>query len=201
VKKEQILAIGDFLTYYYEDLNFIKMFQDFKENRISLTDYVKKDKGTFYSFLIEFKVTRNFAKGMADRLLIETLEFVNSSDADNVDLFAEKLSETDLTRGNTTTSLASKILFLNNPWNIIPMDTLTRKALKQNENKYSVYKLNLDKYRQTNKTIIEECILYVKPLTAIIENKFIDKLKGFNIICENRIIDKLLWNTAYTGSW
>ena len=181
--------------YYYEDLKYIKMFQDFKENKISLKDYVTKNEGTFYSFLIEFKVTRNFAKGKTDKLLLATIEFINSDNADNVDRLAERLAETDLTRGKTATSLASKILFLNNPWNIIPMDTLTRKALNQNENKYSIYKVNLDKYRRTNKTIIEECLHYANPLATIIENEFSDKLRDLNIIRENRIVDKLLWTT------
>lgn len=187
--------------YYYEDLKYIKMFQDFKANKIPLKDYVAKNKGTFYSFLIEFKVTRNFTKGKTDKLLLETIEFIENNNADNVDRFAERLSETDLTRGNKTTSLASKILFLNNPWNIIPMDTLTRKALKQNENNYSIYKVNLDKYRHKNKTIIEECLHYAKPLATIIECEFSDKLKDLNIIRENRIVDKLLWTTKENGSW
>jgi len=201
MKKEQIQVIGNFLMYYYEDLKYIKMFQDFKANKIPLKDYVAKNKGTFYFFLIEFKVTRNFTKGKTDKLLLETIEFIENNNADNVDRFAERLSETDLTRGNKTTSLASKILFLNNPWNIIPMDTLTRKALKQNENNYSIYKVNLDKYRHKNKTIIEECLHYAKPLATIIECEFSDKLKDLNIIRENRIVDKLLWTTKENGSW
>lgn len=201
MKKEQIQAIGIFLTYYYEDLNYIKNFQDFKENSILLEEYVKKDKGTFYSFLIEFKVTRNFVKGTVDKLLLETLDFVRNSNPEDVDLFAKRLAKTELTRGNTTTSLASKILFLNNPWKIIPMDTLTRKTLKQNENKYSTYQINLTNYCQKNKTIIEECLVYTKPLTTIIENEFSGKIKDLDVIRENRIIDKLLWATRENGNW
>jgi hypothetical protein len=91
--------------------------------------------------------------------------------------------------------LASKILFLNNPWEILPMDTLTRKAFKQNENKYFIYANNLEKYRQTNKTIIEKCLLHTKTLTSFVEQDYQGKINDLHIIRENRIIDKLLWST------
>lgn len=195
MKKEHIQAIGNFLMYYYEDLNYIKLFQDFKENRISLKDYGIKNKGTFYSFLIEFKIIRNFEKGATEQLLLETRKYIESSIEDNVDLFAEELAKTSLTRGNKAISAASKILFLNNPWDIIPMDKLTRKALKQNDNKYSIYKANLDHYRKANKGVIEECLFYVNPWATTLENEFVDRINDLNIIRENRMIDKLLWTT------
>ena len=193
---QQIQTVGNYLSTYNTDLNYVKMFQDFKANKISDSDYVKKDIGTFYSFLIEFRVARNFSQGAVDKLLTETLNWVNSNNADNVDLFADKLATTNLTRGKTMTSLASKILFLNNPWKIIPMDTLARKALKQKDNKYSTYDKNLNVYRQTNKPIIDSFIQYTKPLTTIIDNEYKDKLQDIHIISENRIVDKLLWTSG-----
>lgn len=193
---QQIQTVGNYLSTYNTDLNYVKMFQDFKANKISAADYVTKDIGTFYSFLIEFRVARNFSQGAVDKLLTETLNWVNSSNADNVDLFADKLASTNLTRGKTMTSLASKILFLNNPWKIIPMDTLARKALKQKDNKYSTYDKNLNVYRQTNKPIIDSFIQYTKPLTTIIDNEYKGKLQDIHIISENRIVDKLLWTSG-----
>lgn len=196
MKKGQIQAIGNFLQFYDTDLNYIKMFHDYKENRISRTDYIKKEIGTFYSFIIEFRIARNFKQGAVDRLLDLTLDWTKSIKSDNVDLFAQMLAKTNLTRGITTTSLASKVLFLNNPWTIIPMDSQTRKAFGQKENKYSIYKTNLDKYRQTDKAIIKECLQYTKPLTAFVDKNYYNKIKDIDIICENRMIDKLLWTTG-----
>jgi hypothetical protein len=193
---EQIKAIGNFLQYYYTDLLYIKKFQDFKENKISLTDYVKKDIGTFYSFLIEFRIVRNFRQGASDKLLAETHKWISSQKSDNVDQFAEMLSKTNLTRGSTTTSLASKVLFLNNPWNILPMDTQTRKVFKQTENSYSIYTTHLQKYRNTNKTIIDKCLVLTKPMTSFVEKDFQNHFKDLDIIRENRIIDKLLWSAG-----
>jgi hypothetical protein len=193
---KQIQTIGNYLSTYSTDLNYIKMFQYFKENKISASYYVKKDIGTFYSFLIEFRVVRNFSHGAVDKLLDETLVWINSSGADNVDLFADNLATKGLTRGKIMTSLASKILFLNNPWKIIPMDTLARRALKQKENKYSIYDKNLNVYRQTKRPIIENLIQYTKPLTTIIDNEYKGKLKDIDVISENRIVDKLLWTSG-----
>jgi hypothetical protein len=192
---QQIQAIGNFLQYYYTDLLYINKFQDFKEKKLSLADYVSKNVGTFYSFLIEYRVTRNYAQGTTGKLLLETINWVNSRNADNVDSFTERLLKSGLTRGNTTTSLASKILFLNNPWEILPMDTLTRKAFKQTENNYSIYRTNLEEYRQTNKHIIDTCLLHTKSLTSVVESDYNGKIKDLQIIRENRMIDKLLWST------
>ena len=131
---KEIEATGNFLAYYYTDLIYIEKFQDYKNNSISKNEYITNEKGTFYSFLIEFKVVRNFNKGEVNKLLELTNNFVNGISPIDVDLFAEILLDSNLTRGNLMTSLASKILFLNNPWQIIPMDTLARKSLNQKDN-------------------------------------------------------------------
>jgi hypothetical protein len=192
--KEQIQATGNFLISYHNDLNYIKKFRDFKENKISENEYIEKKYGTFYSFLIEFRVARNFSQGMVDKLLEETYSFVNGKYPNDVDLFAENLAKSNLTRGKVMASMASKILFLNNPWEIIPMDTLARKTLNQKENKYKTYEKNLEIYREQNKTVIENCIIFTKPLTEIVNKEFENKIENLNKISENRIIDKLLWS-------
>jgi hypothetical protein len=194
--KEQIQATGNFLSTYYTDLNYIRNFQRFKYGRFSATEFLKKDIGTFYSFLIEFKIIRNISQGSADRLLKETINWIHGSNVDNVDLFAKKLSKTKLTRGNVVTSMASKILFLNNPWIIIPMDALARKALKQRENNYATYIDNLTTYRKENKLVLKKLIEYTKPMTSLVDNEFKKELSNIKLICENRAVDKLLWTTG-----
>ncbi|RZK07562.1 MAG: hypothetical protein EOO43_21580 [Flavobacterium sp.] len=108
---KQIQAIGHFLSYYRSDLIYINQFQDFKRGNISAENYIKKDIGSFYSFLIEFRVVRNFPSGTVHKLLAETAEWIKTAEADNVDLFAAKLANEGLTRGNLMVSMASKILF------------------------------------------------------------------------------------------
>ena len=193
--QKQIQAIGNFLTYYRNDLNYIKQFQDFKNGKISAENYIKKDSGSFYSFLIEFRVVRNFPKGTVNELLNETFLWIQNEDFDNVDLFAKNLSSKGLTRGKLMASMASKILFLNNPWKIIPMDSLARKTLKQKENQYSIYSKNLEKFKAENESIFVSSLKYINPLTEIIHTEFND-LNDLDLICKNRVIDKLLWTTG-----
>ncbi|PKB17954.1 hypothetical protein [Flavobacterium sp. 5] len=188
---KQIQAIGNFLTYYRTDLNYINQFQNFKKGKISPEEYIKKDAGSFYSFLIEFRVVRNFPSGTVNKLLAETSLWIKNNESDNVDLFAEKLSET-ITNKKIMTSMASKILFLNNPWEIIPMDSLARKTLNQKENKYSIYKNKLIGFKNNNESIFENSLKYTNSLTDIIHNEFND-LENLSVICRNRIVDKLLW--------
>jgi len=129
ITKEHVEAIGNFLSTYYTDLKYIYNFQQFKHDTISVEEFLQKDTGSFYSFLIEFRIIRNITQGSAKELLNETNSWVNGNHADDVDGFAKKLSRTHFTSGRTLTSLASKVLFLNNPWDIIPIDARARKAL------------------------------------------------------------------------
>lgn len=189
--EKQIQAIGNFLTYYQTDLNYIKQFHDFKTNKISAENYIQKAHGSFYSFLIEFRVVRNFPSGTVDKLLNETSNWVNSQHANDVDLFAQKLAEKGLTKG-VMTSMASKILFLNNPWEILPMDSLARKTLNHKENKYSIYNDKLEIFKQESKSVFDSALNYTNSLTSIIHQEF-SGLSDLETICRNRIIDKILW--------
>lgn len=193
--KKQIEAIGHFLAYYYTDLLYISQFQSYIGGKISEIDYVSKTKGSFYSFLIEFRIVRNFQGGQALRLLEETSNFVRLSDCRDVDGFALQLSQTEFTRNNILASLASKILFLNDPGLIIPMDSRARKTLGQNVNRYNVYSQNLSIYTMQNENTIREMLDYVKPMTDIIHKEF-PLLKNIELIKKNRMIDKLLWTAG-----
>jgi hypothetical protein len=188
---KQIQALGNFLNYYQTDLNYIKQFQDFKSNKIKPEKYIEKVPGSFYSFLIEFRVIRNLPKLTVGVLLIETLNWINSANADDVDLFANRLAEKGITKG-VMTSMASKILFLNNPWKILPMDSLARKTLNQKQNIYSIYNNNIKIFIKENESTVDSILNYTESLTTIIHKEFLG-LNDLDTICKNRIIDKILW--------
>jgi hypothetical protein len=188
---KQIQALGNFLNYYQTDLNYIKQFQDFKSKKITLEKYIEKVPGSFYSFLIEFRVIRNLPRNTVDKLLFETLIWVNSKNADDVDLFAQRLAENGVTKG-VMTSMASKILFLNNPWEILPMDRLARSTLNQNQNNYSLYCKNIKIFIIENESIFNSLLNYSNSLTTLIHQEFYE-LNDLDTICKNRIIDKILW--------
>ena len=75
-------------------------------------EFLKKSKGTFKSFIDEFRVARNVDKTKTHILLELTTEWIRQKYSDNVDDFAEKLKDNGITHGKIMTSLASKIFIL-----------------------------------------------------------------------------------------
>jgi hypothetical protein len=190
----RIKALGNLLQYYHSDLTYILNFQMYKQNLILSSKYLLKSPGSFQSFLNEFRVARNVQKHKVAELLNLTTEWVRTNQADDVDEFADKLREENLTqKDKTMTSLASKILFLNNPWDILPCDSLNRRAVGVKTNRYS------DFYSATRDTLERETSLsddYLKPVQGymrVIENEFKGEIDHISTIRRNRFIDKLLW--------
>ena len=192
----EIQAIGNLLQYYHSDLTYISEFHKHKTGKFGLNDYLKKNSGTFKSFINEFKIARNVDKTKTKELLNQTFEWINNEDPNDIDSFAEHLKLNGITHGKKVTSLASKILFLNNPWEILPIDRLGKKATNLSENNYSKYKTLIKEFREKEKTEIENCLNSVEHYLNIIEKDFKGKIRDLKIIRENRFIDKLLWTTG-----
>lgn len=181
------------LQYYHSDLTYIMNFQRYKQNVISRDDYLPKSPGSFQSFLNEFRIARNVHKQKVPELLKRTKAWVHTKQADDVDRFANALREENITHNKTMVSLASKILCLNNPWVIIPCDTLTRKILGVETNAYSnFYSAFHDKLGKEMLRIDDS----LKPLQVYIyaiENGFKEEIDDIITIRRNRFLDKLLW--------
>jgi len=188
-----IQALGNLLQYYYSDLTYILEFHKYKTGKFDLNEYLKKNPGTFRSFINEFKIARNIDKTKVRELLEQTFEWVNNKNPNDVDSFAEQLKFKGITHGKKVTSLASKILFLNNPWEILPIDTLGRKATNLSENSYSKYQILIQEFKKQKIIEIENYLNSVEQYLNLIENKFSGKIRELKIIRENRFIDKLLW--------
>lgn len=191
MNKHHIQAIGHFLSSYENDLRYISKFQDYKKGKLKPSKYIKKEDSSFYKFLIEFKVIRSIPKGTTIALLRKTKEWIATKQSNDVDLFAQTLKTEGITR-NDSRSLASKILFLNNPVKIIPMDTLTRKALSVRQNNYSIYRDKLHSFKTENKKILQDMMLQVEPLFSQIHKKY-PTINNLDTIAQNRMVDKLLW--------
>jgi hypothetical protein len=188
-----IQATGILLETYHSDLVYIRNFQRYKQGQFSADKFVEKSAGTFYQFLIEFRVTRNFQAGKSDSILHLTTEWINGSTPNDVDGFAHLLNKKKLTHDKIMTSLGSKILFLNSPWTILPMDSLARKALGQNDNLYSTYLTNLDIFKKSNSNTIKNNIEIIEPFLTKIESEFNKEIEDIKTIRQNRFVDKLLW--------
>jgi len=187
----RIKALGNLLQYYHSDLIYILNFQKFKKNKLSSNDYLQKLPGSFQSFLNEFRIARNLPKGNIGKLLDYTKEWIKRSDADDVDAFAAKLKSNGVTPKGTMTSLASKILFLNNPWKIIPIDTLNKKAVNVRTNLYSEFRITVQKKKRI--LLNDGTLNPVQEYLDTIENEFKDDLINIHIIRKNRYLDKILW--------
>jgi hypothetical protein len=188
-----IQAIGNLLQYYHSDLTYIFEFHKCKTGEFDFNDYLKKNPGTFRSFINEFKIARNVDKTKTRELLEQTFEWINNEDPNDIDSFAEHLKLNGITHGKKVTSLASKILFLNNPWKILPIDRLGKKAANLSENNYSKYQILIKEFRENKKTEIENYLNSVDQHLNLIESDFERKIRDLKIIRENRFIDKLLW--------
>ena len=190
---QEIQALGNLLEFYYTDLIYIRNFQKYKAGEIDKTEYLKKEDGTFRSFLNEYRVARNVDKTKTEELLQLTTEWVRTNKSTDVDAFAKHLKESGITHGKTMKSLASKILFLNNPWKIIPFDSLAKKAVKLQENDYSEYLKRAMKYQEDNESYLNNCLGTVEQHLITIEQKFEGKLEDILRIRQNRFLDKVLW--------
>jgi hypothetical protein len=189
----QIQAIGYFFSNYYSDLTYIGNFKKFKKGKISLKNYSIKGDHTFYNFLSEFRVARGIGKNKSAKLLKFLIEWLKRDNRNSVDQLAKELKGKKLTHGKIMTSLASKILFLNDPYKILPIDNRVKKTVHQKSNSYSEYKKRLAKFIRLNKKQIDECSDNLRPFAVQLEKYFQNDIKNLEIIRRNRIIDKLLW--------
>jgi hypothetical protein len=190
---EEIKAIGYFLSSYESDLNYIRNFQRFKFGRITIPDYASENNRRYFpKFLSEFRIARNRIQGADTEILELTHDWIHGNNPNDVDGFALNLYVNDMTHG-LATSFASKVLMLNNPCSIFPIDGNVRKKLGLNNNSYSEYIELLTTYRENYNREINNCLSYVTPLAIRIENDFGD-IPYKHRIRKCRLIDKLLWS-------
>jgi hypothetical protein len=193
---QYIQALGNLLTYYHSDLIYIREFMRFKNGKINNVEYLQKAEGTFRAFINEFRVARNIEKTKTDILLQQTIIWTSSvkvPDSIHVDGFAESLNALGITHGKVMTSLASKILFLNNPWTIFPMDNLAKKSFRLRSNYYSDYYPRAQDFKEINKIEIGKFLSSVDSHLTTIESAFCNEIENLNAIRINRFVDKILW--------
>ncbi len=191
-----IQALGHLLSTYSSDLKYIEIYHRFKNSESYPVDALTN----FKNFITEFKVVRNVKKGATDQLLQYLFNWLkNNTDKNNhVNCFAEYLKENGkgITHGKLQVSLASKILFLNNPWEVLPIDRRVRKTLNIKENKYESFMKSLGEFRQNNSTTISYYLDSIAQHISIIEQEFEGKIKSIEVIRNNRYLDKVLWTQA-----
>ena len=190
---QYIQALGNLLTYYHSDLMYIREFHRHKNGKIGTKEYLEKSNGTFKAFINEFRVARNIDKTKTNILLKQTIDWTCSVYHDDVDGFAESLNSNGITHNKVMTSLASKILFLNNPWVILPMDSLAKKSLGLQNNIYSNYFPLTQEFRDNNEDDISRFLNSIDEHLTTIEAPFYNEIENLKTIRFNRFVDKILW--------
>ena len=189
---EAIESLGHLLAYYKSDLEYIAQFNLFKNNQITIDDYLVRGKG-FQEFINEFRVARNIKK---DRVK-DLLEFIKNSilheDDWTVDKFAKEMKNRKLTHENKVMKvLASKIFFLNQPDKIVPMDSLNKKAFGLQENKYESFENKINGFINENCELLSAYLDSVEDYLTKIENN-VNIGMDFEKYRINRFTDKYLW--------
>jgi hypothetical protein len=111
-------------------------------------------------------------------------DWVLSENPSEVDKFANDLNKNKITHdGKIMNSLASKILFLNNPEEIIPIDTLNKRALGAKSNCYNDFMQRIKLFKLES----------IEPLLSEVEMNFKTLKINFNKYRITRYTDKLLW--------
>lgn len=186
-------ALGNLLQYYDSDLRYIINFQSYRKGIIRSEEHLISNPGTFKAFLNEYRIARNINKDFTKTLFELTIKWIKTQDPKDVDGFAQFLRIEGITQNRTLTSLASKILFLNNPENVLPMDSRTRNVFKLQNNNYAIYIQLVKDFINQNKQHIDENLNIISvPLTKI-ESRFKTNLSNLDLIRFNRFVDKILW--------
>ena len=188
----QIIAVGNFLSSYKSDLLYIKNISQLSLDNCDYQFHCNNNKGSFKSFVNEFKVVRNMEEGKTELVLKKVLEYFAKHTEPQVDELVIELR--DHTRNQYAVSLASKILFLFKPVDFVPMDFFNKKALGYKGNIYCEFKKEFDTHFFKNENnveleVINSCCL---PLAKVIEEESEFNI-NFEIIRTNRLKDKLLW--------
>ena len=200
--QKKFKVIGDFLATYYTDLAYIQNFQWYKKNDtrsegFAANPIAEKPDGMFYKFLVEYGVMRNVNTKdnphPSNLILDYTVERLNDDNDLLVDELAKELLHEKFTRG-LAISLASKILFLNNPSVVFPFDSRAKKALGiENCDTYADFFKEVEIGRKNKDRIyfMNVALKEIKRYVADIELNF--PLNDIETIRKNRFIDKVLW--------
>ncbi|MCB9343972.1 MAG: hypothetical protein H6576_09760 [Lewinellaceae bacterium] len=190
---EQITSIGLLLSSYKNDLNYFANFIRFSKGEISSKDYAAKAPGSFKNFIDDFRVARSTQKDLTPVLLDCALEWYQKGETKDVDGFTLLIQDKKLTHDKRATSLASKIMFLMNPWEVMPLDALVKAALKHRTNDYTRFRIKWEAFKQKEQEVITYNVGKVSGMLEVIERPFVGRISDLAKIRENRFLDKWLW--------
>jgi len=187
-----IEAVGNLLLYYRSDLVYIRSFQDCK---LYSTDHLTSFRDiTLPKFLTEYRVARAIKRGRQKDFFEAVIAHINTDQADNVDHLAKNLNDSEITQsGKRMVSLASKILFLNNPWKLLPYDKLVRTAIGYPGTTYAGYFEAVQKSKERILKLYHSLPNSILECLQMIEAEVVPSIPRVDRIRKIRFIDKVLW--------
>ena len=120
------------------------------------------------------------------------MDWINKNNSSDVDALTTHIQSGGVTHGKRMVSLSSKLLFLNNPRMIIPLDTRARRALGVSKNEYAAYSSKVNEFKNNHNSDLLQQLESNKKSLSSIEAKFAD-IQGLEEIRFNRFLDKVLW--------
>jgi hypothetical protein len=180
-------ALEHLFNYYQEELGLIRDFQDWKSKLKTDSEYEPSFKNALHYFYTLWWVRPERVPGLMTR----TLQWVHGETPDDVDEFAESLSGY---LGSKETSLASEILFLNNPQKITPITAGVKEAVnKLKADNYRVYRRRFEKFQKENINKIRQNLDKIADRLLKAEREFGDQPQiDFERLRLDRYTDQLL---------
>ena len=120
---------------YGSDIVFVNQFADCMAGRLDPGEYCES---SFKAYLRQNKLARIVRSGKLSELFVATVQWIRGEDVHDVDGFARRLWNQGVTNG-TPVMLVSRLLYLNRPGEILPLDMFGRMALRCSSPDYAVF--------------------------------------------------------------
>ncbi len=156
---------------YAEDLSFIGHFQAWLRGQVSLQHYADNSLRECFK---TYRVAKVIRAGKREDLLDLTRDWLSSGRGTDVDGLANEFKKAECTNG-LPLALASVLLFLHNPTQVLPLDSYSRMAVGSVEADYQEYIKRATLFREKHALEIQSELQQVSGFLAEIEQKM-----GFN---------------------
>jgi hypothetical protein len=194
MENQLIEALGFLLSWYRKDLKFFLAFQKFDVGGRNIEAYCTDERGSFQDFINAYQVTRTLKKGETQALLETCLEWHDTKRWIDVSGLASEIEKRELVHGFPL-SLASKVMFLMCPEEILPFDRRAKNTLGMKESRplYADYYHRALSFGKENNISINKTLAKYSDLLEALEREYQDLKVSFEALRRMRLLDKLLW--------
>jgi hypothetical protein len=193
-KEQQIEALGLLLSWYRKDLEFFLSFQRFDRGGRKDEGYYANTPGSFQRFINSYQVARTIEAGQTLELLTICMQWHDKQQWMDVSGLASAINERIITHGFPL-SLASKVMFLMRPEEVLPFDKRAKNTLEIKESRpdYRAYHQMALDFGTRNEPIIDQGLSRISDMLDTLEQGYQELDISFPKVRRMRMLDKLLW--------